>query len=430
VAGCLHLAATTTVFIIGRFSLLPSQFDRSGFGAFASDSFFYQEDIISLTDKLKSQGPVVWLKAVAPLHIKLYSLSDLVFSHWAAPNVLTIEPLNLFYYLATLGLVYKLGETVFDRRTGLASMIVMALWPSFLMHTTQLIRDPLLFVAILIFVLVVAGWLMKPPSLRRNLMAVVPAVLATLTIWIVRLAMWDAVRAIVLMGFLLLVVRQVRERRFLLGPLVSALILSIAILIIPHSKTVKSQQRREADVGRPMLAERVADLPVTERIDKRRQAFAKLNNSKSSANGSNIDNQVELNGFGDFVRYLPRAAEIGFFAPFPYMWFVRGTQVGLTGRMLSGLETLITYVLEILAVFGLWYSRKNLGAWLLALTTASALTALGFIVLNIGSLYRFRYPFLMFIVMLAVTGTLHIVRRGKDQPTAGASLNPAASVTA
>ncbi len=407
-AAVLHLATTTAVFVVGRTALMPAQFDRQGLGAFASDSFFYQEDIVSLTDKLRNEGIVAWGKAVAPLHVKFYSLSHFFFSRWTTPNVLTIEPLNLFYYVAVLWLIYKLAAMVFDRRSALIAMAIMAIWPSFLMHTTQLIRDPLLFVAILLFVLVVASWLMATASFRWNLMAVLPAVLATLTIWIVRLAMWDAVRAIVLMGFLLLIVRQVRERRFLAGPLVSALILTLAILTVPHSKTFKSQQRREADVGRPMLAEKVANLPVTERIEQRRQAFARLNNSKSSANGSSIDNQVELNGLGDFVRNLPRAAEIGFFAPFPYMWFVRGTQVGLTGRILSGFETLTTYALEILAMFGLWYSRKNLGAWLLALTTASALTALGFIVLNIGSLYRFRYPFLMLIVMLAASGAVHI----------------------
>jgi hypothetical protein len=410
-AACLHVATTASIFVVGRASLMPSKFNASGLGEFASDSFFYQGDIVSLNDKLEHQGPLVWLKSVAPLHIKLYSLSHFFFSPWMAPNVLTIEPLNLIYYLVILYLVYQLAERIFDRSTGLLAITLIALWPSFLMHTTQLIRDPLLIVAVLFFILVVASWLTKTTSFRRDLAIVVPAVLAVLTIWIVRLAMWDAVRAIVLMGIVLLFIRHVRERRFFAAHIVNAIILTVAILTIPQSQTVKSQQRREADIGRPLIAERVADLPVTKRMEERRQAFAKLKNVKVSSNASNLDNEIQLNSPGDFIQYLPRAAEIGLFAPFPNMWFAKGSQVGRTGRLISGVETVVTYALEALMFVGLWQKRKNLAAWLLVLTTVSALTALGFIVLNVGSLYRFRYPFLMLIIVLGAGGATFLLRR-------------------
>ena len=40
-----HLAVTTTVFLAGRFQLMPSQFTRSGTGSFAADGFYYQTEI-------------------------------------------------------------------------------------------------------------------------------------------------------------------------------------------------------------------------------------------------------------------------------------------------------------------------------------------------------------------------------------------------
>lgn len=409
VAAVLHLAVTISIFTIGRAQLMPSQFDRNGVGRFASDGLFYQQDMVTLTDKLKSQGPVVWLQSVAPLHIKFYSLSHFLFSRWTGPNVLTIEPLNLVFYLAILWLAYKLAETVFDRRAGILTMAVIALWPSFLMHTTQLGRDPLLIVAILVFILVISNWLTKRRSFRWSLMAVVPAVLAVLTIWIVRLAMWDAVRVIAVLGLVLLIVRHVREKRVFTGHIVSAVILGVAIVMIPQSQTVKSQQRREADVGRPLLAETVAQMTLSQRIGKRRRVFANLTKSESVSTASNVDTEVQFDTTADLLRYLPRAAALGFFAPFPNMWFVAGAQVGRTGRLLAGLETLITYLLEILALVGLWHSRKNLAAWLLAITTVTGVTALGLIVLNIGSLFRFRYPFLMIIVVFAAGGAGHLL---------------------
>jgi hypothetical protein len=228
---------------------------------------------------------------------------------------------------------------------------------------------------------------------------------------------------IAILGIILLIVRHLREKRFFAGQIVHAVILSLAIVMIPQSQTVKSQQRREADIGRPLLAETVAQLPVSERIEKRRQAFANLKQTRTGSTASNIDSDVQFDTVADLIAYLPRAAAIGFFAPFPNMWFRQGAQVGRTGRLLSGFETLITYLLEALALVGLWQARKNLAAWLLAFTTVSGLTALGLIVSNIGSLYRFRYPFLMIIIIFAAGGAGHLMQsRAGRQRTVDAEL--------
>jgi len=220
----------------------------------------------------------------------------------------------------------------------------------------------------------------------------------------VRLAMWDVVRLILLMGVVLLVIRSVRDRRFFPGPVISVVVLSAVILLIPHWGALKSQQRREADAGRTLIADQAAELSLWKRIGRRRQAFADLKKDDSYASASNIDNEVTLNTMSDLVRYLPRAAAIGFFAPFPNMWFAEGSQVGRAGRLVSGLETLITYVIELLALVCLWQMRKSLAVWLLAFTVILGLTGLGFTVLNIGSLYRFRYPFLALMIVLAAGG--------------------------
>ena len=383
---------------------MPTQFDENGLGKFASDSLLYQEDVISLTDKLRNDGVIPWFQAVAPLHVKFYSLSHFLFSPLTAPNILTIEPLNLVYYLAILAIVNQLALTLFNRVTGVLAMTVLALWPSFLLHTTQLLRDPLLIVAILVLVLVIADWLNKDSVLRGSLLATLAAAFACATVWMVRLAMWDVVRLILLMGVVLLVIRSVRDRRFFPGPVISVVVLSAVILLIPHWGALKSQQRREADAGRTLIADQAAELSLWKRIGRRRQAFADLKKDDSYASASNIDNEVTLNTMSDLVRYLPRAAAIGFFAPFPNMWFAEGSQVGRAGRLVSGLETLITYVIELLALVGLWQMRKSLAVWLLAFTVILGLTGLGFTVLNIGSLYRFRYPFLALMIVLAAGG--------------------------
>ena len=408
-AAALHVVVSTGVFVIGRLGLMPSQFDRNGWGKFASDSYAYQQDIMNLTDKLIHAGAGAWLKSVAPWHVRLYSLSHSIFRHWTSPNVLTIEPLNLFYYLAILFLVFKLGERLFDRLSGALAMTIVALWPSFLLHTTQLLRDPLLILAILVFVLVISGWLTEDYSYRRSAVVIVPAVLAVVTIWIVRLAMWDIVRMVMTMGLALLVLRLLRERRLLRGNIINAVVLIGVIILIPLFKPMLEALQRRGDQA--TIAEDVADLSVWDRIALRRQGFANLKKDQLNAAASNIDEDVQFNGKTDVILYLPRACAIGLLAPFPNLWFVKGSQVGSPGRLLSGGETLLTYVLELLALISLWQMRKNLAVWLLVATVVCGVTALGLIVLNIGAFYRLRYPYWMLIVVLGTGGAIKIMRR-------------------
>ena len=78
--------------------------------------------------------------------------------------------------------------------------------------------------------------------------------------------------------------------------------------------------------------------------------------------GSNIDSDVQLGTTADLIRYLPRATVIGFFAPFPNMWLATGNQVGSSGRLMSGLETMVMYAVEVLAIVALWGARKVPGS--------------------------------------------------------------------
>jgi hypothetical protein len=377
-AGAFHIVGSVCVFAIGRLGLIPSQFDRSGLGKFAADSFVYQQDIANLSDKLSRDGPGAWLLAVAPLHVKLYSLSHSIFGHWTAPNVLTVEPLNLVYYLAALFLVFKLSERLFGRLSAALATTIVALWPSFFLHTTQFLRDPLLNVAILLLVWAISGWLTA-------------------------------------LGLFLLVLRLVHERRWLRGNIINAIVLSGAILLIPlFEPLLGSMQRREVGGPQPTLAQTSADLTTWERISVRRHGFV----VEFSSAGSNIDEGVEFKNKMDAVRYLPRAAAIGLFAPFPNMWFVKGSQVGSAGRLVSAFETSFTYVLELLALICLWQMRRNLTVWLLVGTLVFGVTALGLIVLNIGAFYRLRCPYWMLIVVLA-TGAVKTMRsHARVVPTA------------
>src|SRR6185295_16674003 len=82
------------------------------------------------------------------------SLSFKLFGKFLGLNVLGLEPLNLLYYLAILICVYMLGREIFSARTGLLAATIVGAWPSFLLHSTQIIRDPLAIFCFLALIVV------------------------------------------------------------------------------------------------------------------------------------------------------------------------------------------------------------------------------------------------------------------------------------
>jgi hypothetical protein len=412
VAACLHLAATITIFIIGKFSLMPSQFDGNGVGDFAADGRMHQLDALTLTERLGSHGIGAWLSAAAPLHVRIYSLSQVLLSRWIGFNILAVEPINLFFYLAILVIVYKLAEAMFDRRAAFLAAAIVGLWPTLLLHTTQPLRDPLLIALVTILFLILTRLLTHVFSWRQTIIASLGGAVVLLAVWVVRLSMWDIVRAIVGMTTVFVLLRLVRERRLMIGNIITVAVFILAIWIIPQgNKLLQFTEKRQVDVssGRVLIGEKVIDMSLWARITARRNGFIDRQVTKDYNAGSDIDTDVRFHNQGELVRYLPRAAAIGLFAPFPNMWIAPGNLVGRTGRWLSGFEMLLTYLIEALAVYGLWRKRRELAAWLLTFSALLGVTALGLIVINIGSLYRLRYAFWVLIVIMGAGGLMGLL---------------------
>jgi CHASE2 domain-containing sensor protein len=116
---------------------------------------------------------------------------------------------------------------------------------------------------------------------------------------------------------------------------------------------------------------------------------------------SSIDKDVSFSNTADIIRYLPRAAEIGFFAPFPNTLLERGTRERSVKSLFTGLETLAMYAIEIFACLTLWRRRRQFSVWLVCMIAAMGNVGLGLVTVNIGTLYRYRYPFLMLLIIVA-----------------------------
>src|ERR1043165_9460429 len=153
IAAVLHIFLAVALFIAGRAGVAPSLIDRDGImGSFAFDSYKYQRGAIELAELLRSGRLGAWATAGQPVHVKIIAVPFALLSPLFGYSTLSAEPYNLICYVAIIALVFALGRELSGHRTGVLAASVVALWPTFLLHTMQLLKDPLFVMAALAFV--------------------------------------------------------------------------------------------------------------------------------------------------------------------------------------------------------------------------------------------------------------------------------------
>lgn len=426
-ALALHLSLVVTMSIVGPLAILPGVIDSNGVGiSFAIDSVWNRVDAANLAQVLRHRGIVEWIKYPAPFHAKLYSVSFALFDPWSDFSILTAEPVNALLYLAILGLVYLIGSELGGRRVGVVAAGLVALWPSFLLHTTQFLREPQIIAATLLLILIEIRSLTREFSWRQGIVATGLTALALGVVWLIRAEMWELIIAVLAIGATLLLARQLHERRLLAGNMLCVILLLPLLAAIPRLPRFLSWQVQERTTREPVAAQpATVSLGLASRISLVRQRYYHL------AAGSNIDEDVQFKSTMDIVRYLPRAAMIGFLAPFPNMWFVPGSNVGRSGRLLSGFETAVIYLIEIFALVGIWFRRREWSAWFLAIVVTASFTAMGLVVANVSIIYRLRYAFMMLIIILGTDGASRLIshsRAARTEPRTLSGMSTSAGI--
>ena len=409
-AGVVHVTLAIAIFLTGHFQLLPNTFDENGTGlTFAIDGASYQRVASGLADELQINGVSAWFNAKAPFHSRLHSLAFATFGRVVGHNILAAEPLNLFFYIAILCCIYFLGRELFSARAGFIAATIVALWPSFLFHSTQLIRDPVAIACFLTIVLVLTLLLSREFAWRKGLAAGVSGGVVVLLFWLVRANMWNVLLVAVALTLALLIARMIHRGELMIGNIIALAVIVVAVLLFParvESTSLPGVRPTTTPLAIPSTSvTRVHPsiwASVLSQFKERRAGFRSY-----ISQASNIDRDVQFRTPGDIVRYVPRALAIGFFAPFPKMWVQSGSY-GRAGRLLSGAETLVMYFLYLAVAVSLWRERRNLKLWFIFLVAATGLLALGLIVVNAGALYRIRYVFWMLLIVIAAEGLIRL----------------------
>ncbi len=400
-AALLHIVVTTSIFVLGRNQLLPSTFDENGTAiSVVPDGVGLLEDATALSKFLRQGDFYSWRTFPASFHTKAYAVSFLIFGPLFGFNILAAEPLNLLLYLGMIILTYRLAARV-ETSGALIAGTIVAVWPSLLLHSTQLVKDSLFIFEMLALILVLIDLLTRAfPIAKWPSDAVMGSLLAVL-IWKTRSDQAPLLVGSILLAFGICLFRQIRERRSQAPNIVGiGLILAVtiaAILFLPVFQLVEHPRHQNRPPQSMVGKQGLHWWQYAANIGKVREGFLRSYPGFSS----NVDTDVQINSSWDLVRYLPRATAIGLFAPFPNMWFEEATSVGATGRRLSGFEMILTYAIEFFAFLALWRARRRYSVWLIFSIAMMGVIALGIVITNVGALYRLRFIFLILLITLA-----------------------------
>ena len=407
-AALLHVTLALLLFAAGRMQLAPNVVNRDGIVAAAADSILYQHQAIAHDPS-------------APPHVRLLSIAFDLFG----TTILAAEPLNLLFYLAIVGLTFAVAREAGGPRAGAAAAVIVALWPTLVLHTLQFLKDPLFIAGALALVFVVMTWLTRTYDWRGAAAAALVLSGAAAVLLLVRGRFAVIVVALIALSTLLLVVRQIAERRLLIWNLACALVaLAAALLIATHAERTLAHVKTRSFAARgesktftggrtrvPTIVMRGAPAPTA--ADEAALALGSIRSRyilSDAASGSGLDDDVTFRNAREMIAYLPRAAAIGLWAPFPATWGAHGRVTGRSGRVLAAMETAAMYVIEILAVVGIFLPPRRLPSFLLLVIAVPGVTILGAAVSNLGTLYRFRYPFWVMLIAAGAAGGTKVVR--------------------
>jgi len=424
-----HALVAIILFVIANSEYLSNLHNGQGFWYFAIDSTLYHQEASNSTTFLRNSQWLDWWSSYE-LHeqVKLIALV-----YWAtgyeAP--ISFEIINGLVWSSSIILIYKSSKLIFNNSIVSAILVLFFFQPSILVSSTQLLRDPFFILGICFMCY---GWAILKKN--KNNLGIVLILIGS--VFFISMRPY--------LSFVLFAVFFFYSIKLILNKEIS--ISTISLLIVPlfifmhlgmpdgylvtffQKSDIQSNSNKGENILDPLLIQNnsnkgenivdplliqignikssvfwqaVTSMPneLTTRVSTMRHGFINVNKSA----GSKIDSDKPYNSFVDAILYFPRVVQVAFLSPFPSHWIETGKETGRIGRMLSGLEMLSWYFI-ILGFLYIVFTKPLVIEPLLPIITLSVfvIILLGYVVPNIGAIYRMRQGFMIPFYMVGVYG--------------------------
>jgi hypothetical protein len=438
-----HMFLSVIFSSIAHSSIAANLHNGEGVWNFARDSTLYHREAIIETQLLNDGLWLEWLNS-HKYHFNTKAISIL---YWLTniKNPLIFELVNGPLWVISIVSIYKSSKLLFDDRVAFYAVIFF-FQPSILMSSMQLLRDPILIAGLSILCY---GWLdfyKNKPNWKNLILIYIGFLLifsmrsymiSIFTITFLFSLTWYLVIKkisffqVFLISLPMIIANQSFDHVYVdnlgIDKIIKDRLIKEETISLFNEETnnlvnektnnlvneetnnlvneetnnlVNEETNNLVNEETNNLVKELAD-KVSDRINKLRKGF--YNNNKEA--GSKIDSEVTFERMSEALNYLPTAIQNGFLSPFPRQWLKEGKETGLIGRIISGFETLIWYFL----ISGFLYVliRKPRALMPLApilLISIAVIILLGYVVPNVGAIYRMRQGFMIPIFIFGAYG--------------------------
>jgi len=427
-----HVSIATVMSWLAYSPYLSSLHNGAGFWKFSIDATLYHKEAVDLVAFLESGLWGEWWNGYnIHKHVKFIALV-----YWLSgeANPVYFELVNSCVWIMSVVLIYNSSYYLFDKKVKIACVTSLFMFfPSVLISSMQILRDQfyILGFCFIIYGLVTIyingrSWLgiafmIIGYGLIISMRAyITPILLYVFIPWMVMLLVTKKVDILPTIVMIFAIGFMTLDRSDL--DILGATTLGATT---PGATTPGATTSRVITLGEVTITPKV--LPASSRagwlgnLDKK--IAVRLSTMRSgfsgyvNASGSSIDADAYYSGIEDVILFLPRAIQIGFLSPFPQHWISEGKQTGRVGRLIAGLETLIMYIVFTGFFWALFIHWERLYALMpILLVSGIIVVLLGFVVPNVGTIYRMRQGLLIPFYMVGVYGVfmMHYYYRMKS----------------
>lgn len=461
-----HLLVSTAMSAIAHSSFLTDYHNGQGLWYFSLDSIDYHQRSLGPYETLGNGNYSLWWNTDSYRHTEYIGLMYFLFS----PSPLSFAPVNAIAWSFSIVCIYLISMILTEKnhRLSIITATIFGLWPSNLLHATQLLRDPFFNLGVLAIIL---GWVALLSGRRNTVYSFLIAggIIFSAGIRAEPFLLLVFCSCVAVISILFWERRTILHALFALG--LTGIFYGYPAITANAEETASSHANPQNEKVNAVKAELKAKLgPIySPQLDKRISIWfaepfqswtfeikrsrlfalatehgagldsflskwqtpweisswipAKLESqvikASSYRNGftvwylepgdSLIDNDIIFRSINDIFDYIPRALVIGFFAPFPNHWFTTGNTGGRAIRLLGGMEMLVWYILMVGFVIFLVRSPLPfyIKVWLLIFMVTMILS-LSIFVPNLGTLFRMRFIYMAPILIGGVYGIMSL----------------------
>ncbi len=426
---------------------------HAGSGLLTNDAIYFHTIAINLADQIRDDGWSNW--SLWPAQGCGANVADLSILYvFFEPDPSLAIPINAILHASSGVLIYLIAHAIFPGRVGkyagIFSSVLFIVFPSSLNWYAQLHKDGYAILGILIVLYSWVQWTAQEFSVSRIILFLIGNIAGCILILSVRPYALDvlflAVAILLLICFFNIILNKNNIWIKFIGGIFALLFIGLFVLSVHTHKLGNNINSFILSTGYSFSSDNSSDASsssdsssgnssssensssddqvtnncpiqngwqwqsedlVPEKIDNFAYTAAKvrlISICTTYESNSIYDKHKAPDNILSLVGYLPRAIQIGLFAPFPNTWL---KEISIT-KIIGWIEIFAWYLL-VPGIIYLLCQRQTQQIWLVLSFALVFLLVYSYVTPNLGSLHRIRYPFIMLLMLLGALGWCHLI---------------------